>query len=109
MIYDVQISIQAESDLRSIFEYIAFELQSVQNAAGQLSRLEESINSLDQMPERFKRYDKEPWRSRGLRVMPIDNYIVFYIPNHDTKVVNIVRVMYGGRDVDAQLSRFTKI
>lgn len=109
MIYDVQISIQAESDLRSIFEYIAFELQSVQNAAGQLSRLEESINSLDQMPERFKRYDKEPWRSRGLRVMPIDNYVVFYIPNHDTKVVNIVRVMYGGRDVDAQLSRFTKI
>lgn len=109
MIYDVQISIQAESDLRSIFEYIAFELQSVQNAAGQLSRLEESINSLDQMPERFRRYDKEPWRSRGLRVMPIDNYVVLYIPNHDTKVVNIVRVMYGGRDVDAQLSRFTKI
>lgn len=61
------------------------------------------------MPERFKRYDKEPWRSRGLRVMPIDNYVVFYIPNHDTKVVNIVRVMYGGRDVDTQLSRFTKI
>lgn len=109
MIYDVQISIQAESDLRSIFEYIAFELQSVQNAAGQLSRLEESISRLDQMPERFKRYDKEPWRSRGLRVMPIDNYIVFYILNHDTKVVNIVRVMYGGRDVDTQLSRFTKI
>lgn len=38
MIYDVQISNQAESDLRSIFEYIAFELQSVQNAARQLSR-----------------------------------------------------------------------
>ena len=109
MIYDVQISIQAESDLRSIFEYIAFELQSVQNAAGQLSRLEKRISRLDQMPERFKRYDKEPWRSRGLRVMPIDNYVVFYIPNHDTKVVNIVRVMYGGRDVDTQLSRFTKI
>ena len=40
MIYDVQILNQAENDLRSIFEYIAFELQSVPNAAGQLSRLE---------------------------------------------------------------------
>ncbi len=109
MSYNVQISLQAENDLRSIFEYIVFELQSFQNAAGQLSRLEKSISSLDQMPERFRRYDKEPWRSRGLRVMPIDNYIVLYIPNHDTKVVNIVRVMYGGRDVDTQLSRFTKI
>ena len=32
MTYDVQITAQAESDLRSIFEYIAYELQSVQNA-----------------------------------------------------------------------------
>lgn len=109
MIYDVQISNQAESDLRSIFEYIAFELQSVQNAVGQISRIEESINSHDQMPDRFRAYGKEPWYSRGLRVMPVDNYIVFYIPNHDTKVVNVVRVMYGGRDIDTQFSRFTKI
>lgn len=109
MIYDVQISNQAESDLRIIFEYIAFELQSVQTAVGQLSRLEENINSLDQMPDRYRAYEKEPWHSRGLRVMPVDNYIVFYTPNHDAKVVNIVRVMYGGRDIDTQLSRFTKI
>ncbi len=109
MIYDVQISNQAETDLRSIFEYIAFELQSVQNAIGQLKRIEESINNLEQMPDRFRAYEKEPWRSRGLRVMSVDNYIVFYIPNHDTKVVNIIRVMYGGRDIDTQLSRFTEI
>ena len=44
MIYDVQISNQAESDLQSIFEYIAFELQSVQNAVGQLSRFTKIIN-----------------------------------------------------------------
>lgn len=43
MIYSVEISTQAERDLRSIYEYIAFELQSVQNATEQLARLEESI------------------------------------------------------------------
>lgn len=108
MIYDIQISEQAEADIRSIFEYIAFELQSIQNAVGQLERLEKSISSLDRMPDRHRAYDKEPWRSRGLRVMPVDNYLVFYIPDHAAKVVNIVRVMYGGRDIDAQLTRFTK-
>lgn len=108
MRYDVRISNQAEADLRSIFEYIAFELQSVQNAVGQLDRLEESILSLDQMPDRYRAYEKEPWHSRGLRVMPVDKYLVFYIPNHDAKVVNIVRVMYGGRDIGAQLTRFMK-
>ena len=51
MIYEVNVSEQAERDLRGIFEYIAFELQSSENASGQLDRLEEHILSLDTMPE----------------------------------------------------------
>lgn len=60
MIFNVVISIQAEKDLRGIFEYIAFELLSLENAKKQLSRLERQILSLDKMPERFPRYGKEP-------------------------------------------------
>ena len=107
MTFQVSITRQAEEDLRSIFEYIAYELQSFQNAAGQLGRLEKAILSLEKMPERYRAYAKEPWRSRGLRMMPVDNYLVFYIPFHDTQRVEIVRVMYGGRDVDAQLNSNT--
>ena len=81
MIYEVEISEQADSDLRGIFEYIAFELQSPENAIGQLDRLEEQILSLDTMPERYRKYEKEPWKSRGLRVLPVDNYVVLYIPD----------------------------
>ena len=40
MIYKVEISDQADSDLRGIFEYITFELQSIENASVQLSRPE---------------------------------------------------------------------
>lgn len=66
MIYEVEVSEQADSDLRGIFEYIAFELQSPQNASGQLDRLEEQILSLDTMPERYrnmKRTVEKPWTS----------------------------------------------
>ena len=56
MIYEVELSEQADSDLRGIFEYIAFELQSPENASGQLDRLEEQILSLDTMPERYRKY-----------------------------------------------------
>lgn len=105
MNYEVRLTTQAENDLRGIFEYIAFDLQSVQNAAGQLDRLEQSIASLDQMPERFRVYENEPWRSRDLRIMPVDNYLVFYIPNHEEQIVHIMRVMYGRRDVDRQLNQ----
>ena len=33
MIYEVEVSKQADSDLRGIFEYIAFELRSPENAS----------------------------------------------------------------------------
>ena len=107
MSYAVEITEQADADLRGIFEYIAFDLQSLQNAAGQLSRLEKNILSLDEMPDRFRRYEKEPWRSRGLRLMPVDHYCVFYILDTEKQAVRIIRVMYGGRDIDAQLAEFT--
>ena len=108
MIYELKVSEQADSDLREIFEYIAFELHSPQNASGQLDRLEEQILSLDTMPERNRKYEKEPWKSRGLRVLQVDNYVVFYISDSDKKVVTILRVMYAGRDIDNQLNLYTK-
>ena len=108
MIYEVELSEQADSDLRGIFEYIAFELQSPGNASGQLDRLEEQILSLDTMPKCYQKYEKESWKSRGLRVLPVDNYVVLYIPDSDKKVVTILRVMYAGRDVDNQLNIHTK-
>ena len=76
MIYSVKISEKAESDLKEIFEYVAFELLSVQTAFDLLERLEKSILNLNQMPNRHIAYEKEPWKSRGLRVMPVGNYIV---------------------------------
>ena len=75
---------QAEIDLRGIFEYIAFELQAPENASGQLDRLEACIMDLDHMPKRYRQYELEPWKSRGLRVAPVDNYLVLYIPDDDT-------------------------
>ena len=108
IIYEVEVSEQADSDLRGIFEYIAFELQSPENASGQLDRLEEQILNLDTMPERYRKYENETWKSRGLRVLPVDNYVVLYIPDSNKKVVTILRVMYAGRDIDNQLNLHTK-
>ena len=60
MKYEVEVSEQADRDLREIFEYIAFELQSPENAIGQLNRLEEQILSLDAMPKHYRKYEKGP-------------------------------------------------
>ena len=107
MIYEVITTDQADADLRGIYEYIAFELLSPDNAAGQLDRLEEHIIGLEKFSGKFRLYEKEPWHSRGLRVMPVDNYLVFYILDKDAGIVTVIRVIYAGRDVDNQLNNYT--
>ena len=104
MNYKINLTPKAQSDLKEIFRYIAVDLQSIQNATGQLDRLEKAISSLEQMPERYRVYDKEPWRSRNLRIMTVDNYLVLYVPNKEERTVTVIRIMYGGRDIDAQLN-----
>ena len=108
MSYKVNVADAAENDLRAIFSYIAVELQSYINAVGQLERLESAIRSLSEMPERYRCYDKEPWRSRGLRRMSVDRYCVFYIPDISSRSVSVIRVMYGGLDVDRRLAEFAE-
>ena len=106
MIYEIMITRQADSDLRGIYEYIALELLSPENAIGQVERLEERIVELQVFPDRYRTYEREPWKSRGMRVMPVDNFLVFYIPNEKTAVVTVIRVMYNGRNVDEHLMNY---
>ena len=57
MSYKVTLTPEAKHDLREIYRY----------------------------PERFWVVDPEPWRSRNLQVMPVDNCLMFYIPDHQVK------------------------
>lgn len=52
MSYSIEMTRQADADLREIFERIAIELHSPQSAEKLLAKLESKIFSLDQMPER---------------------------------------------------------
>ena len=103
MKYSIILTETAQADLSEIFRYIAVELQSVQNANSQLSRIEKAIASLDQMPERYRIYDKKNWHQRNMRIMPVDNYLVFYVPSQENRTVTVMRIMYGGRYIDKQL------
>lgn len=105
MKYKVVITEQANIDLREIFEYIAFTLLETEIAAGQLDRIEEAMYNLSEMPYRFKKIEDEPWNSRELHQMPVDNYIVFYIPKNENKTVTIIRVLYERRDISYHLKK----
>ncbi|SHI17573.1 toxin ParE1/3/4 [Sporobacter termitidis DSM 10068] len=103
--HKVVYSEQAEKDLREIYEYIALTLLEPDIAKGQARRIMDAVVKLHHMPLRHQLYEKEPWRSKGLRVLPVDNYLVFYLPVEKQKTVAVVRIMYGGRNVEEQLLR----
>ena len=96
MNYDVNISKEAKEDLREIYNYIALELISPKTALNQLDRIKKAILSLDNMPTRCRIYDEEI--SPIIRFLPITNYIIFYIVKEESRVVEIARVLYGGRN-----------
>ena len=106
-IFKVSYSPAAQEDIRAIYTYIAFELEAEQAARGQVNRILDAVRKLDTMPERHETLDWEPWSSMEMRRLPVDNYIVFYLVDKDDKAVVVIRVFYGGRNIE-EIVRETK-
>ena len=104
MTWNVQYTKTADNDLHDIYSHIAYELLEPGIAEKQTNRIMDTADSLDHMPLRHRLCDYEPWRSMGWRLVPVDNYIIFYFPDESNNIVSIMRIMYGGRDLEARLS-----
>ncbi len=85
-------------DIEEISDYIA--PLSPQAAINQVDRLIKRMHSLDFMPERYRLYDNESFRGSGLRMVPVDNFCIFYHVDDESETVEISRVVYGKRDMD---------
>lgn len=107
MAYEMKMNIvytvQAQQDLKEIYEYIAYSLLAPDTARGLYQRIIQGARSLETMPERNPLYREEPWHSQGVRFLAVKNYLLFYTVGKDTNTVFIARILYGGRDISRQL------
>ncbi len=103
-VFKVNITPRATEDMQAIFEYIAYTLEVPQIAFKLLDRIESEIFSLSSMPEKFRRFEFETQKERNLRIMSVDNYVVLYIVNDEKSEVTVIRILYGGRDIEKQLN-----
>ena len=94
---------QARQDLKNIYEYIANSLHAPDTARNMYWQIIQSARSLESMPERNLLYKEEPWHSQGVRFIPVKQYLLFYTVNNETHTVSIVRILYGGMDINHQL------
>lgn len=98
--YSVIYSSKAKDDPIEIYSYIAFDLQVPDIAEGQVNRIRKTIRSLDFMPSRYITVEWEPWKSMRMHQVPVDNFVVYYVVNDDSRTVTVIRIFYGGRDIE---------
>ncbi len=99
--YTVQITDKALTDMEEIYTYIAEQLLAPENAIEQYNRIAEAIQNLNVFPERVRIMESEPEHAMGLRQLPIDNFLVFYVIE-DNRVV-VTRVLYSASDISRRL------
>jgi toxin ParE1/3/4 len=85
---------QAEIDLALIWQFIAD--GSVKAADTLLDRIDDTFNMLAQTPLAGRARND---LALNLRSFPIGSYVIFYTPVSDG--VEVVRVMHGRQDIDA--------
>jgi len=102
--WTVTYSDAAKEDISEIGHYIAEVLCAPETAKNQVLRIIGQISELSFMPEKFPIYDTDECREFDLRRMNVDNFAVLYSVNNEIDGVSIVRVFYGGRDINTILS-----
>lgn len=98
-VYTVRYAPQALDDLRDLYSYVAFSLKEPATAQKLVNRIRKAARSLDALPGRHSVVDWEPWQSMGMHRFTVENFLLFYLIDQSTRTVTLVRIVYGGRDL----------
>ena len=96
--YKIVIEQTAENDLLGILSYISDTLHEPSIAMKIYGLIKKEILTLNRMPFRFEVVNEEPYRSMGVRRIPVENYTAFYIVDENEKTVHIFRIIYNRRE-----------
>lgn len=103
--YVVKITSQAEAQIQEIIHYITYELKAPDAALHLLDTLEDSFTSLAHFPQRAALIDEEPWRTKRIHRLPVQNFLVYFWIDEDNIKVQVIAVIYEKRDQLRQLSQ----
>ena len=93
--YVVKLYARAYRDLNGIYTYIAKNLSEPATALNMVDALEETIFSLEQMPERGAIRRIGIYAEAGYRQIFVKNYVIIYRVLQEEKEVHIVTVRYA--------------
>ena len=98
MRYEVKLTAQAIGHIEETVQYISKTLLEPETARKWADVLQCEIGKLDSMPSRYPFTEEEPWRTKGIRKMPVKNFLVYYLNDEERRTVWITAVTYRQRE-----------
>ena len=96
--YDVRLTDTVDADFGEIFDYIAVDLMEPITAGKLVDRMYEACQSLEKLPYKYPLSRDSFLASQGFRVMPVGNYLIFYVVDEENSRVIVHRAVHGKRN-----------
>ena len=94
MMYNIHITATAERDILRAADHIEFILKNPTAADHLLDAATEQINSLSDMPEKFRLVNDPILASWKIRFIIVNNYLAFYTIDKEKQLVIVIRFLY---------------
>ena len=94
MSYIIHITATAERDIMHAADYIEFNLKNPTAADHLLDVATKQINSLADMPQKFRLVDDPVLASWEIRYVIVNNYLAFYTIDEEKQMVIVVRFLF---------------
>jgi plasmid stabilization system protein ParE len=107
--YRISISELAEEDLENAGDYIAFVLLNPSAAENTVKGIRKQVNKLQYFPESHELDDDPVLAELGIHKTYYKDYKIFYIIDHDTYTIHVIRILHMLVDSKSWLYRTFKI
>jgi len=98
--YSFQFTQQAYDDLDALLDYMAVEQANQQAAKDFLQHLTELLNNICTFPDSGAAVENEFLPGIEVRKQVIGKYLLYYLPDEPGKLVYVLRIVHGSRNLE---------
>lgn len=98
--YSYRFTEKAEQDFDEILRYISVDLANPTAAQNLGRKMFEQIDVVRAFPDSGAPVDNEFLSDKSVRKLLVDNYIIYYKAHYDEKIISVIRIVYGKRNLD---------
>lgn len=101
--FTARLSSQANLQLDSLINYIAFDLENPFAAQKRKDLIIGKLHSLEKMPEQAPLISEEPYFSLGYRKAHVKNYIIIYCVDKIQAIIKIIAIGHSLQELKSYL------